>query len=109
MSSHVALETYDILQHIFEQLSLPLDVSPMESFGTCYAYLGDRRYSLQTFARFARVCKFWSDPALRILWKQLSSIRPLLRLVVDDPTSLSNQGDLVSIRLLYQELIFELS
>lgn len=94
MGAHVALQTYDILCHIFEQLSAPSNI-PLESWTDVDPL---RDLNLATLARSARVCRSWSDPALRVLWEQLGSIEPLLKLVIDGPPFPSDQTDLVSIQ-----------
>ena len=70
MSVHPALVTSDVLIHIFEGL-LATDTQDEN---------GDR-IGRQTLARLARVCVAFHEPSMRLLWRHLDSLHPLLSLL----------------------------
>ncbi|OCH92360.1 hypothetical protein OBBRIDRAFT_717559, partial [Obba rivulosa] len=70
--AHPALGVYDILCNIFEELASTASIS------NAYQDMIEIR---RTLARAARVCKAFYEPALKILWKELNSLMPLLQLL----------------------------
>ncbi|EMD32899.1 hypothetical protein CERSUDRAFT_118343 [Gelatoporia subvermispora B] len=70
---HRALETNDILHHIFWALGhFPGDKGYLEARDPGV---------ISTLACAVRVCKAWSDPALARLWARMNSLLPLLRIL----------------------------
>ena len=70
MSVHPALVTSDVLIHIFEEL---LATDTLDENGC--------RIGSQTLARLARVCVAFHEPSMRLLWRHLDSLHPLLSLL----------------------------
>lgn len=65
MAPHRALQTNDIVLHIFQCLSPPQDDEPDRS-------------NQRALARSARVCKSFSNAALNVLWEKMDSMVPSL-------------------------------
>ncbi|OBZ65194.1 hypothetical protein A0H81_14849 [Grifola frondosa] len=65
--SHRALNNFDILLEIFEKI-----------FTHTFIDRDERR----TLARSARVCRSFSEPALRVLWRTLDGLNPACRLLI---------------------------
>ena len=82
---HRALQCYDILRSIFEELA-PLEEVWYDhevAFGN-----GNAWYSRQvdfarknTLARCARVCKAFYTPAISVLWRDLDNLSPFLTVI----------------------------
>ncbi|OCH87238.1 hypothetical protein OBBRIDRAFT_889953 [Obba rivulosa] len=81
MASRRVLHCYDVLTLIFNQLSVHHCVSASVTLAVTKQVL-DMQKSLKrkALARAARVCKLWSEIALRVLWNELDSAGPLLNL-----------------------------
>jgi len=60
-STHAALQTYDIVYEIIQHI-----------------HSGDDSSTI--LARVARTCRIFSDPALSLLWRRLTDLKPLLSL-----------------------------
>ncbi|OCH87227.1 hypothetical protein OBBRIDRAFT_172719 [Obba rivulosa] len=74
MPPHRALEVYEILSEILEQLSPSRRPLPQKE--STYSRLSTRR----SLSSSARVCTLWSDVALKVLWAERGSVKPLLNL-----------------------------
>ncbi|KAI0632838.1 hypothetical protein C8Q77DRAFT_1058364 [Trametes polyzona] len=66
-SPHAALHQEDILDHIFH-----------DAKSLCWNIWGNDR---ATLARCTIVCRSWTEPASRVLWRELDSLVPLLQLL----------------------------
>ncbi|OBZ66021.1 hypothetical protein A0H81_13999 [Grifola frondosa] len=65
--THRALNSFDILLEIFDKIS---------------THTFPHRRERRTLARSARVCRSFSEPALRVLWRTLDSLSPARRLLI---------------------------
>lgn len=82
MAPHRALETHDIIYHILGCFGPCADAN-RSNFDCSRLLEVDSGKQSRTLAYCARTSKAFSEPALRLLWRELPSLLPLLSIGLD--------------------------
>ncbi|KAH9842403.1 uncharacterized protein C8Q71DRAFT_852965 [Rhodofomes roseus] len=102
MSHHRALDNHDIISHVVEYLGPPAQRDCADVVDESLSIAPGKAW--RTLAYCARTSKAFSRPALRVLWRELPSLLPLLSLAgislinAETPESLPEDDEIEMIR-----------